>query len=430
MSDLAERVVDDLRAFSSDLLEVGLSSGVTRRPAIRGEGSSASLLRAIEALTVLVPSLLVELETSEAPTRYVESITHVPTGAALSRRPGDYRLADNDQIRPWRWVRTIPLPEPDPRALRWLLHLLDRQRTRLGETLERTEKRVAEALTARRGRSVWAQSDAFTLRQMLERLKEARSRLHRAIKFVQQSAGSRPIPTPTLPRPFPRSQAWVTLRRMSPRLEDPSAFLPEHVLGLLGSDVVTADLPYLYQRWCGVKIIQALHELGWVVHADPVGAVFLGGLITFHHRGHTIDLWVEPRLDRRSRHPSGFKCVRGEDVTPDYLFITPGAGGPDAFVLDATLVTAPEDLVAKGRYLDLIELKNFVRIAGCPIRRRPRLAWAAAPVFADHGKALRGDGAIGTVPMNPIDWNDRPLFDWLVEVTRHALAWSLVDSAS
>jgi hypothetical protein len=165
------------------------------------------------------------------------------------------------------------------------------------------------------------------------------------------------------------------------------------------------------------------------MRGDPVGAIFLGGLITFQLEGHTLDLWLEPRLERRAVHACGFRCIHGEDITPDFLFITPGPGGPEAFILDATLVTAPEGLVAKGRYLDLIELNNFVRVGGCPVRRRPRLAWAAAPLMASHGKVLRQDGAIGAIPMNPADWNDQPLREWLSDIARHAFAWSLVEKA-
>lgn len=426
MSDFVERIVEDLKDFSADLLEVGLAT--RSDPRLAGMGSSASLLHAIDSLTSLVPRLLLELETAEGPTRLQENVTATPTGAKLSRRPSDYRL-QGGRIMPRRWVRMVTVGEPDPAPLRWLLHLLDRQRSQLGETLERTDKRVSEALTARRGRSEWAQADASALRSIVDRLKESRARLQRAIKSVQRVAGPRPIPSPRAPSPYPQTQAWVALRRLAPRLIDPRAFLPEHVSGILGADLATADLPYLYQRWCGVRIISALHDMGWTVRDDPVGAIFLGGLITFQNRGHGIDLWIEPRLGRLGHHPSGFRCARGEDVTPDYLFVTPGPGGPDAFVLDATLVTTPEDLVSKGRYLDLIELENLVRVAGCPIKRRPKLAWAAAPIVAAHGKALRSDGAIGTLPMNPVHWNAEPLDAWISEVARHALAWSLVESA-
>ncbi len=427
MNDLAERIIDDLKAFSADLLQTGIDTR-GRRTRVRGAGGGASLVHAIDSLTSLVPRLLRELESVEAPTRYVENVTPIPTGATLSRRPADYRVHDG-RVMPRRWVKMVPLPESSPRALRWLLYLLDRQRDLLIETQERTEKRVAEALAARRGRSVWAQADESGLRTMVLRLQETRSRLRRAMQSVQRAAGPRPIPTHLAPSPYPPTQAWVTLRRLAPGLIDPQAVLPVHLVGLLDPETAMADLPYLYQRWCGVKIVETLSELGWELRDDPVGAIFLGGLVTFHRRGHSIDLWVEPRLPRKGRHPSGFKCVRGDDVTPDYLFVTPGPGGPDAFVLDATLLTSTQDHVAKGRYLDLIELENLVRIAGCPIKRRPKIAWAAAPIVAYHGKTLRADGAIGTVPMNPLQWHQDPLSEWLADVARHAMAWSLVESA-
>ena len=425
-NDIATQIISDLRAYSSDLLEVGADTAVAARRGT-GEGSNASLLRAIQSLTTLLPRLLVELRTAEAPTRYVENVTPVPTGAKLSRRPADYRLRDG-RVLPHRWVRMVPLPTLDPRPLRWLLHLLQQQSSLLDEALERTDKRVSEALAARRGRSEWARSDEQNLRHMVETLKQARASLQRSTVIVRRSAGQRPVPTARPPTPYPATQSWVTLRRLAPRLTDPHGFLPEHVSGLLGGPAVTADLPYLYQRWCAIKIVETLDALGWTVREDPVGAIFLGGLITFQHiGGHTVDLWIEPRLQRQARHPSGFRCARGDDVTPDFLFVTPGASGPDAFVLDATLVTSPEDLVGKGRYLTLIELHNFVRIAGCPIKRYPRLSWAAAPLVAHHGKTLRNDGNIGAVPMHPIHWTDAALREWLLEVTRHALAWSLVE---
>jgi hypothetical protein len=427
LNNLAKGIIDDLRAFSADLLEVGLTPGGSSLPG-QSDGTSAGVVRSVSYLTSLVPRLLAELRTVEAPTHYVENVTYVPTGARLSRRPADYRLS-GDRVMPWRWVRMVPLPERDTRPLRWLLYLLDRLRELLIDTEERTEKRVAEALAARRGTSVWAQADAHGLRQILERVREARALISRATKRVQQSAGPRPVPSKAVPNPYPRSPTWVSLRRLAARLTDPMGSLPDHIRSLLRGPEPAADLPFLYQRWCGVKIVRTLESLGWEMRGDPVGAIFLGGLITFQLEGHTLDLWLEPRLERRAVHACGFRCIHGEDITPDFLFITPGPGGPEAFILDATLVTAPEGLVAKGRYLDLIELNNFVRVGGCPVRRRPRLAWAAAPLMASHGKVLRQDGAIGAIPMNPADWNDQPLREWLSDIARHAFAWSLVEKA-
>ncbi len=426
MSDLASRIIDDLRAFSADLLQAGIDERGPRSPSA-GASRESSLLHAIKSLTALVPRLLSELETADTPVRYEETVAATPKGASLSRRPADYQLRGGHVI-PRRWVRMTPLPEESSHALRYLLFLLDRQRDALLEVEERSRKRIDEALAARRGSSAWAKADAHRLRALTDGLEETRARLDRSINSVRRRAGARAIATARTPSPYPPTQSWVALRRLAPGLLDPQARLPAHLTGLLNRDAAIADLPYLYQRWCGLKIVEALHDLRWEVQADPVGAIFLGGLITFERDGHSLDLWVEPRLQRSGGHASGFRCARGVDATPDYMFVTPGPGGPDAFILDATLQNAGQDHVAKGRYLDLIELGHLVRVAGCPIKRQPRLAWAAAPILAAHNKTLRADGAIGTVPMNPLRWNAEPIRDWVHDVTRHALAWSLAES--
>lgn len=429
MNPLVDNMVADLRAWSSDLLEVGLGEAMTVHAGYGRAGSIATILFSVDMLINLVPNLLAELEMNEDTGQVRESYTRVPTRARLSRRPNDYRMTPSGVI-PMRWMRTEPVFEYDFKSLAWLLHLLEVQSAQIAKTRNRTEKQVDEALRSRRGSSQWARSEAESLQGILKSLKIAEVHVRNAKEAVHRATEWRLHPSQSMPAPYPSSPAWQTLRRQAPRLLRPEALLPEHVRSLLGGTVQMADVPYLYQRWVGVKIVEALHRLGWAVEADPVGPIFLGGVLPFRNRGHGFDLWVEPRLSRTLRHPSRFRCARGEDITPDYVFVTPGPGGPDAFVLDATMATEESALLEKGRYLELMELSYFVTLAGCPVLRRPRISWSAAPLRSSHSKLHSDDGRMGSVPMHPESWSPAPLEAWLADVAKHALAWSLAKRVS
>ena len=426
MSTFIGRIIDDLRTFSAELLETGLDDAGAFDRTLATTASTTTVIDTTHAIAGLVPALLAEQEAWASPTRWIERSTSTPTHT-LSRRPWDYRRSQDGRLLPSRWLRAVPVEHVDLRAMRWLVHLLDRIDDRIEEFRRRNDKYVQDALAARGGTSTWGLRNTKDLAQIGENLDRARHAADRARRLVVQAAGRPLTPLASPPSPYPTMPAWITLRRLSSLADDDRSLLPRHLRRVLGPKENHADLPYLYQRWCGVKIVEALGELGWQPRSDPTGALYLGGCITFKSGAHSLDLWVEPLLPRKRTHPSGFRSNRGEAASPDFLFVTPGPGGLDAFCLDATLATDEQSLKLKGDYRLKIELARLATVAGCPVSRGPRLAWAVSPIISPHGRLHYADGTVGTVPLSPVMFDVDPLAAWLSEVARHALAWSLVD---
>lgn len=421
MNAFVARLVQDLRQFSASLLESGLAPP---SPTLRIAGRSELVLELgwASALVALVPPALAELEQVEAPNRMVEQVVRSPVRAALSRRPGDYEWVGG-RLLPSRWSRSEPVLEPDWDAVAWLLYLIDGQRRRLCHVQRRSVKQVEEARAARAGTSRWAVHDAHSLQARLDRIAAMIALVDRAREQAVRYGGLGLRPMARVPSPYPRSRAWAALRRLVAQWSAPARHLPAHLDRMLRTDVAVADLPFLFQRWCGVKLLEALRTLGYGVSGDSVSALFLGGRLAATRDAATIEIWIEPRLARDHLHASGFKCARGDDVTPDYLLITPGPHGPDAFVLDAACTTDDEMLRGKARYLALIAAGASGFIAGVPVTRGPLRAWAAAPLSTSHCRLYRPDGSSGAVPMHPLEWTPAPLAAWLTDVSAHAKAW-------
>jgi hypothetical protein len=423
MMTLEECVIRDLRAFSADLLAVGLTQrhnygGASRTPS----GSSGRLIGAVATLGRLLPSLIQELPRfrSDAPLTEVHYST--PVRAMMSRRPSDYQRVDS-RILPKRFVRLLPDETSVPDSVRWLAHLLHELQMQIQSAQARTSKRVADALVARRGTSAWAMTDRFGLERMDESLMVAESALARFQLRLASLYPSKLVRSKRPPSPYPASRAWVALRRMGDALLNPETTLPERMVDLLAGSEVAAELPFLYQRWVGVRIVEALESMGWLTRDDPVGAIFLGGKLTFQKGNCQFDLWIEPRISSKT-HECGFRSVGDQEATPDFMFITPGAGGIDAFILDATLNTDTPILLKKGNYINRIEREGVATFAGCPVVKRPLVAWSAAPSPSRANRMLLRDGTIGTIPMRPQDYESRPLVAWLTEIVRRSVAWT------
>lgn len=436
MSDLAERVLEDLRAFAEELLECGLA---TQGAAVGAEGGSRTLsavLRTAETFERLVPDLLAELDFREDPSRTLVHAVRSPVRAKLSARPGDYERHEG-RLLPRVWVREVPVLLPDTEPLRWALYLRDRIAADLTAVEARYTKWIDEAALARLGDSEYARRDADELAAIANRIAERREQLDRSRERLRRAAGGAITPRATVPRPLPPSPAWNALRRLARGVVQPLHMIGPHVAELLRAPVQVADLPYLYQRWCGMKVVQTLELLGWSRETDVVGPLFLGGRIHFLLDGVALDLWVEPRLTSSSDHPCGLRAVRGES-TPDFVFCTPGRnplGGraqrespiraQDHFVLDPTLSIDPAVLSGKGKYLSALASSDVSLIAGSPAYATPLRSWAAAPLETASAQVfpVREPGSCGALPMNPVRWNPKPLTAWLGDLTAHAMAW-------
>jgi hypothetical protein len=419
LSDFVERLVADLVAFAPQLMEPGLNPAAAQGIPC----NAAEPIQQAQELVRLVPGLIAEAQAGEEERQAVEVTTTRPSRARLSRRAMDYQR-HGERVLPRRWVRWVPAAQAQPEALRYLWHQIDARSERLAPVVARRQGWMEEAQRARTGDSSWARDEAVALREMGDSLERVCGALERARGQVLRGVGPRARPRARPPRPFPRGPAWATLRRLLAGWSMPDGL---HALrGILSGAPAAADVPFLYQRWCGVKLYQALEDAGLVLErGDPVGAILLGGSITLVHEQARIELWVEPRLACRDDHPSGYRCAGRDqlEATPDYLLVTGGSRGPDAFVLDATKSADEHLLGRKSRYLNEIESAGTRLIAGVPTTQRPLRSWAMAPVGGNHCRLESSDGSRGVIPMQPAHYLDGGLRAWVQDVVDHARAW-------
>ncbi|MEZ6036517.1 MAG: hypothetical protein R3F29_03480 [Planctomycetota bacterium] len=443
MNAFAAAIVGDLRAFCSELLEAGIAPGGAGGPRERGGSATFSgLLRNIDALTSIVPQLLDNLDSDESPT-HVECVrAATPQRSTLPRRPQDWQLATaingaatpTPQLMPRHWDRLLPRLTFDTRPLGFVLHVVEHLAEDFETVRMRLSRHIEEARIARNGVSDFARQDAEALDVLSRRLDGGTARLERCRQLLQRNAGARVSADSRLPRPFPRHPCWTAFRRLADAILRPEQFLASTLGELLRDDTPLADLPFLYQRWVGVRLLLELCDtFGFQVLGDATGALFLGGVIELRRETTALHLWCEPRL-AHGAHPSGLIATSREhaeaDVTPDYVLVTPGSGGPDAFVLDATMSHDPTLLDRKTRYRERIAFREFRPAAGVPGRRLPLRAWAAVPIAGiAHNQLSRPDGSGGTVPMQPDAFAPGPLQAWLGDLIDHADAWQLLADA-
>jgi hypothetical protein len=425
MNLFIQQLIEDLKEFSIELLAPGLHTPQEVNSNMGTIASTAALLKSIDHLTGLIPQLVSDLQTTDATHKVMLHYTNSPKRATFSNRASDYQQDSQRRLVPSRWLHILPVPEADIRPLRWLLYLLELQQVALDKVQKRTTKYIDNSLLSQQGVSNYAQEDRATLLNMRARLNEARSKLEHARLALQRTVELKFAPSPELPSPFPRSPVWTHLRLFAQQLLNPTNYLPSFLQNLLQGTVEIADTPYLYQRWCGVKLLSVFNSLGWVWHDEPTGALFLGGQIPLYKSGVEISIWVEPRFSKYRAHPSGFSCQEVVETHPDYLIVTPGLYGTDAFILDPTTTADIEIRQTKSKYLKTIEHVGTAVIAGIPVPmvRNPLRAWAAAPIHSQQCEIHDDKGEIGTVPMHPLYWLERPLREWLKDVDNHALAW-------
>jgi len=416
-----EEIVRALRALSPDLVEAGVAATVAGHADRSTAGSLTVLLRQVETLIRLTPVLADNLEPSES-NREEQYPTRLPRGARLARTPRSYEMRDGSLL-PKEWLRPEPILEADLRPLGFLLYLLETTDQNVADAETRTAKYLEDALPARDVASGFARAEAAALVELRASIRCARSDLARSTHLVKARAGYRLNATPLFPKPYPRLPVWSRLRRLAAQILDPRGALPSSVRHLLALPIHVADVPFLYQRWCGVQLLAALESLGWTVMRERVSPLFLGGPIPLKKDGITIVLWVEPRLTSRGSHPSALYSVRDPEASPDFVLVTPGPGGSDAYVLDPTTSSDPAVRASKSRYLANLAFDELHLVAGNPVLHSPLRAWAAAPIGSRQCVLGSADGRSGTIPMHPVGFDAAPLQSWLGNVEDHALAW-------
>lgn len=426
MNDLLDVIVEELLATSAAALEPGAAASSRMRLEGAAQGTAGLLLRTIARFTAQVPELIRELEeSSETGGELVP--TRVPHRARLSSRPADYDWTEG-RFRPEVWLTETTVADPPSGPLRWLLHLADWLGEALTEADEQHARMTAQIAAARRGGLAWSRHDEPRLEARRRRLRAARLSLRRVARQVAASARLPLRALDALPRPYPRGRAWSRLRRLLPAIDSPWGSPRERARHLLSGHADLADLPFLYQRWCGLRLHRALEERGFRVSGDLVAVLFGAGMLRYRRDDVEIRLWVETMFKVGRSHPTGFACVEGREATPDLVLETPGRRGSELFVLDPTLATDEASLIKKGGFLDRLASVDLDLVAGVPtLRRAPLRSWACAPLRSPHNRILDAagrSGRIGAIPLHPLAEDQAPLEAFVDDVVAQARAWT------
>ncbi|MBL8726663.1 MAG: hypothetical protein JNK49_21660 [Planctomycetes bacterium] len=432
MKPIVDAITSDLLGFGGELLEAGLAPWSRMRLACgSGSASCSWLMNLVEELWQLAPNVLAESSVSDTAIHAQHWQTRTPLHSTPSRRPSDWQMADSTLL-PRHWDSIQAEATADPRLLAYMLHVMQRLAADFAAVRSRLERHIEESRIARAGTSTFSQQDEQALVHMTQDLRHGAAQIERAIQEVHRTAGKRLVPSDREPRPGPRGPAWSAFRRLARGILEPGKAMPAGALGAsLRGPVHVADLPFLYQRWVGVRLVRELQDgFGFMISGDPVGPLFLGGCIPMFRAGTQLHLWCEPRLGEQP-HPSGLITTSlaesNREATPDYVLVTPGSGGPDAFVLDATLSHDPTLVERKSRYRERLAFQEFRLAAGVPGRRRPLRSWAAVPIYgASHNQLARPDGSCGVIPMQPDQFDPKPLRAWLQDAVDHGDAWRLL----
>ncbi len=419
------KLLADLRAFSAELLAAGLAPSIEVASAPHDSSPMRFTLQAVDRIYQRLPDLLRELEADES--FLVPELLPSPTPrhALQSRHPQDYAWRDG-HLLPRRWLRPEPAPELRLEPLRWLAGYIDSLR----EQLKLHRSRLEKAKFVREGQTDYAQEDERRLDEMSHAALNASHRLELCLSTLYRRAGRTFTGSPRLPHPFPRSASWHGLRREVLRQTQGSAQQTAQWLHATDGPTLTmAELPYLYQRWCGLQVLRAAKALGWHGEGDVVGALLLGGVIGLRQAACRVEFWIEPRLGAVQTERIGWRSARrDEELTPDFLFVCGPPGQRDAFVADATLVTDRDqredrNRIArdKGRYRKLLVGADPVVIAGVTSVRRPLRSWAMAPIRSGNchlGEDM--EGQTGIIPMDVKAEDFSGLKAWLADVFAHA----------
>lgn len=414
-------VMGDLREVSADLLEPGLAPAAP----IGATGGHGPLLRrlllAADMFLALVPRLLSELDLATEGSSGDWRSTVVPRGARPSPAPHDYVVRDGLAL-PLRWFRFDAEHRPDESGLRWLLYLCDQLRQQLYAQNLRLGRQLEEALLVRSGESQWAIQDSQALRGLSHDVQRRLVAMRQAEAGFRAASPRRLYGTNRAPMPYPQQPSWSRLKRLARELLNPELALGSMLGDLLSEPVALADVPFLYQRWCGLHLVLAFERLGWKRRGDLTGALFLGGRVELLGvDGGRLTIWIEPRISRATMQLTGWGCATaGDELTPDFLITCGEAGTRDAFVLDATLSSSDAVLSSKSKYRAGIVGVDTLLIAGVPVARRPLRAWAIAPLDGTLCRLHDPEGRTGGVPLHPGRRDLRALDSWVADVSLHA----------
>lgn len=415
------RVVDDLRAVSADLLEPGINKSV-HLGALGGHGPLLrGLLALADAYVALAPRVLAEVDVTADGAAGNWRAVRVPRGAEPSQAPYDYALHGDTPV-PMRWLRFDAAERPNEPALRWSLHIALRLKQELLTHEARLESQLREALLVRAGEDEYAVQDAGTLRGLAASVKQRMVALRQCEAGIRSAAGRRIAPSDKPPSPYPQQPAWLRLKRIASELFNHEAMLGTVLNQVLAEPIPMADVPFLYQRWCGLQLLLAFERQGWARCGDLVGPLFLGGRVELTRPvSASVVVWIEPRVSQATMALTGWGVPRGKkELTPDFLITCGAAGIRDAFVLDATLSRSDEIIGEKSKYRLAIVGLDTQFVAGVPVQRRPLRSWAVAPLLGSTCRLRDPEGRTGCIPLRPTDLDLGPIDAWVADISLHA----------
>lgn len=415
------QVVADLRDVSADLLEPGLAKGMPLG-ALGGHGPLLrGLLAAAEAFVALAPRLLEEVDFNLDAAPGDWSVARTPRGGRQSRAPYDYTLRNGAAV-PLRWLRLEGGAGPNEAALRWSLYIAAHLRRELETHGIRLDSQLQEALLVRAGDSEYAIHDAQILAALKAGLQQRLVAVRRAESQIRVAGAGRIAPSDRAPSPYPRQPAWLRLKHLARELLNPETMLSVVLNNLLTEPIPLADVPFLYQRWCGLQLLHAFEHQGWTRRGDLVGPLFLGGRVQFvRSDAADVVVWIDPRVSDATMPVTGWGVGRGRpELTPDFLVTCGSAGMRDAFVLDATMSRSDDVLASKSRYRLEILGQDTQFVAGVPVQRRPVRSWAVAPLTDPVCRLGDPEGRAGSIPLRPDATDRSALAAWVGDVSLHA----------
>lgn len=415
-------VMADLRAVASDLLDAGLAK-VAPLGALGGHGPLLrGLLANADVFTALVPKLVADADdiTSDGASGEWRAVK-VPRGAKAPTAPYDYALRDGNAV-PLRWLSFDAEQHTNTSALRWALHIADHLSGELQAHARRLESRLEEALLVRAGESEWALQDAQTLRGLAAGVQQRVVAVRQAQADIRRAAGRPVVPSERPPTPYPQQPAWLRLKRVARELLNPETMLGMMLNQLLTEPIPLADVPFLYQRWCGLQLLLAFERQEWTRRGDLVGPLLFGGRVEFTRAGAAdIIVWIEPRVSQATSQMTGWGVGAGKsELTPDFLITCGAVGWRDAFVLDATLSRSEDVLASKSKYRAHIVGMDTQFVAGVPVQRRPLRSWAVAPLNGSFCRLSDPEGRTGGIPLHPGRHELEALDAWVGDVSLHA----------
>jgi len=422
VTEFEQKLVADLRLLSHELLEPGAAPAVRYSAVGAGSRRTSDHERLAAAMWRLLPDLVGDLRAeTESLDRLYE--TSVPRRGLMPRSPGGYAKS-GDRLVPRTWLRSESVVTVDIEPLRWLLHIAIELHGVLVSMLAKYTEWVEEAKASRAGESEYALADLDSLEGLLAHLQGAANLAARLVRNIRGFGRPRLVPRPSLPRSVPSTPAWASIRRHAERVTFPDRWAAEAFRAALREPIAAADLPYLYQRWCGQQLIEALRGIGFAPQRDVTGPLLLGGEIVLARGELRLSLWVEPRIRAAQPHRCGLMCLRGDEATPDFVLCAPGLNGVDYHVLDSTLSSKYEIRAAKSKYLQALATFDARVVAGNQVHIRPIRAWAAAPVQSPAcmiGPELPV-GSSGVIPLHPLSASAAPLRAWLHDIVEAASA--------